>query len=110
MLRVRQVFPRPRLADIPGGVRATLGAARLPIKRGDTVAVGAGSRGIANIDAIDRRITLTLREFGETPQAEQYQALKREAEQSKTATLGDLLKAQLGDRLKAMRGASKEDK
>ncbi len=65
---------------------------------------------VANIDAIDRRITLTLRNVGETPQAEQYQALKREAEQSKTATLGDLLKAQLGDRLKAMRGASKEDK
>ena len=67
MLRVRQVFPRPRLADIPGGVRATLGAARLPIKRGDTVAVGAGSRGIANIDAIVKAVIGCLQDLGARP-------------------------------------------
>src|ERR1700738_5742482 len=44
MFRVRQTFPRTRLEDIPGGVRETLAAAHLPIKRGDTVAVGAGER------------------------------------------------------------------
>ena len=67
MLRVRQIFPRPRLADIPGGVRATLGAARLPIKRGDTVAVGAGSRGIANIDAIVKAAVGSLQDLGARP-------------------------------------------
>ena len=67
MLRVRQIFPRPRLADIPGGVRATLGAARLPIKRGDTVAVGAGSRGIANIDAIVKAAIGSLQDLGARP-------------------------------------------
>ena len=67
MLRVRQIFPRPRLADIPGGVRATLGAARLPIKRGDTVAVGAGSRGIANIDAIVKAVIGCLQDLGARP-------------------------------------------
>ena len=67
MLRVRQIFPRPRLADIPGGVRATLGAARLPIKRGDTVAVGAGSRGIANIDAIVKAVIGSLQDLGARP-------------------------------------------
>ncbi|HLB35563.1 MAG TPA: hypothetical protein VJL31_03265, partial [Gemmatimonadales bacterium] len=67
MLRVRQIFPRPRLADIPGGVRATLGAARLPIKRGDTVAVGAGSRGITNIDAIVKAAIGSLQDLGARP-------------------------------------------
>jgi len=67
MLRVRQIFPRPRLADIPGGVRATLGAARLPIKRGDAVAVGAGSRGIANIDAIVKAAIGSLQDLGARP-------------------------------------------
>lgn len=67
MVRVRQTFPRPRLADIPGGVRAALGAARLPVKPGDTVAVGAGSRGIANIDAIVKATVGYLRDLGARP-------------------------------------------
>ena len=46
MYRVRQTFPRTRLEDIPAGVAGALEAGDLPIKRGDTVAVGAGSRGI----------------------------------------------------------------
>jgi len=52
MARVRQTFPRPRVADIPRAVAEALDAARHPIARGDTVAVGAGSRGVANIDVI----------------------------------------------------------
>ncbi|HEY5724750.1 MAG TPA: [Fe-S]-binding protein, partial [Methylomirabilota bacterium] len=51
---MRQSFAGPRLADIPGGVRSALAGAPLPIRRGDTVAVGAGSRGIANIATIVR--------------------------------------------------------
>ncbi|MCB9608320.1 MAG: hypothetical protein H6716_17155 [Polyangiaceae bacterium] len=34
----------------------------------------------------------------------QYTALKREAASTKSATLGDLLKAKLGDKLAAMTG------
>src|SRR5688572_3920252 len=52
MIRVRQTFARQRVADIPRTVAATLAGAGVPIKRGDTVAVGAGSRGIANIGVI----------------------------------------------------------
>src|SRR5437867_2927508 len=44
MLRIRQTFPRSRVADIPRTVAQALGAAGLPIKGGDAVAVGAGSR------------------------------------------------------------------
>src|SRR6266699_4356299 len=67
MYRVRQSFPRQRLVDIPAGVRATMAQADLPIKRGDVVAVGAGSRGIANIAVIVRGVVDPLRELGARP-------------------------------------------
>jgi hypothetical protein len=52
MVRIRQTSPRSRVADIPRAVAEALDRAGLPIKRGDTVAVGAGSRGVANIAVI----------------------------------------------------------
>ncbi|HXH84531.1 MAG TPA: [Fe-S]-binding protein [Candidatus Tectomicrobia bacterium] len=67
MLRVRQTFPRPRVDDIPAAVARALEAARLPVKRGDTVAVGAGSRGIANIDVIVGATVRWLRDLGARP-------------------------------------------
>ncbi|MGH7385936.1 MAG: hypothetical protein ACREKG_12235, partial [Candidatus Rokuibacteriota bacterium] len=67
MYRVRQSFPRTRLEDIPTGVEKTLAAAALPIKRGDTVAVGAGSRGIANIAVIVRATVDWLKAQGARP-------------------------------------------
>src|SRR5438094_7212555 len=67
MIRVRQTFPRPRVADIPRAVAATLGEAALRIKPGDTVAVGAGSRGIANIGTIVGATVKWLQDFGARP-------------------------------------------
>jgi hypothetical protein len=67
MIRVRQTFARPRVADIPRTVAETLEAARLPVKRGDTVAVGAGSRGIANIDTIVGATVHYLKDLGARP-------------------------------------------
>src|SRR5256886_14375572 len=67
MIRVRQTFPRPRVADIPRAVTATLGEAALRIRPGDTVAVGAGSRGIANIGAIVGAAVRWLRDLGARP-------------------------------------------
>jgi small subunit ribosomal protein S1 len=49
---------------------------------------------VANIDSVDRRVTLTMRAPGESPEAEQVQALKRERS-GKGATLGDVLKQKL---------------
>ena len=69
-----------------------------PPKAGDKVKAE-----VSNIDAMDRRITMTMRNVGGTPQAEQFNAMKRETS-GKTATLGDLLKAKLGDKLAAMAG------
>jgi hypothetical protein len=67
MVRVRQKFSGPRLADIPGGVRRALGTAGLPIRAGDSVAVGAGSRGIANIATIVRATVDDLKARGARP-------------------------------------------
>jgi hypothetical protein len=67
MVRVRQTFARSRVADIPRAVAERLAAANLPVKRGDTVAVGAGSRGIANIDVIVGAAVRYLRDLGARP-------------------------------------------
>src|SRR5437870_6889058 len=67
MIRVRQTFAGPRLTDIPRTVAERLEGAGLPIKRGDTVAVGAGSRGIANIDTIVGATVRWLRDRGARP-------------------------------------------
>jgi small subunit ribosomal protein S1 len=50
---------------------------------------------ISNIDSVDRRITLTMRNPGESQEAEQLMVLKRE-QTGKGATLGDVLKDKLG--------------
>jgi hypothetical protein len=69
MFRVRQTFPRPRVEDIPATVAAEM--ARLPlaekISDGQSVAVTAGSRGIANIKEITRSVVQHLRSVGAEP-------------------------------------------
>ncbi|MGH7275826.1 MAG: lactate racemase domain-containing protein, partial [Candidatus Rokuibacteriota bacterium] len=67
MLRVRQTFPRPRVTDIPHAVTLALAGAALKIRRGDTVAVGAGSRGIANIDVVVGATVRWLQDIGARP-------------------------------------------
>ena len=67
MVRIRQTFPRPRVEDIPSAVRQALSGIALPIKRGDRVAVGAGSRGIANISTIVRATVAYLKTQGSQP-------------------------------------------
>jgi hypothetical protein len=67
MVRVRQAFPRPRVEDIPRTVAERLAAAGLAVRPGDTVAVGAGSRGIASIDVIVGATVRYLRDLGARP-------------------------------------------
>jgi hypothetical protein len=67
MIRVRQTFARPRVADIPKAVTQALGAAAVSVKAGDTVAVGAGSRGIANIGTVVGATVRWLKELGARP-------------------------------------------
>src|SRR2546423_14022354 len=67
MVRVRQTFARPRVPDIPRAVADAWAGAGLPVKRGDTVAVGAGGRGIANIDVVVGATVRYLRDLGARP-------------------------------------------
>lgn len=69
MVRLRQNFPRPRVENIPAAVRAALEPLSLGtrIKPGQTVALTAGSRGIANIPLILKSVVQTLKDFGAKP-------------------------------------------
>jgi hypothetical protein len=69
IFRLRQTFERPRVEDIAGTVRAELARLKLQrrIRPGQTVAITAGSRGIANIVLIIRTLVDYLRELGAQP-------------------------------------------
>lgn len=69
MLRVRQHFDCPRVDDIPATVRAQLRSLSLgdTVRPGQSIAITAGSRGIANIAAITRAIVDHCRELGTVP-------------------------------------------
>jgi hypothetical protein len=69
MVRVCQEFERPRLEDVAGAVRAALEQLDLgrTIQPGHTVALTAGSRGIANIPLVLRSVAGFLKELGAKP-------------------------------------------
>ncbi len=69
VLRIRQQFERPRVAAIPTAVRAELAKLNLPavIRPGQTVALTAGSRGIANIPLVLKSTADFLKELGAKP-------------------------------------------
>src|SRR5262249_25104099 len=66
---LRQTAPQPVVTDLAGAVRRQWMASRLPqrIRRGDRVAVGVGSRGIANVATMARATIETLRDLGAQP-------------------------------------------
>ena len=69
MFRVKQRFEGPTLHDIPGSVRETMGSLNFKarVKPGQTVAITAGSRGIANIATITRTVVDELKALGLKP-------------------------------------------
>ncbi|MFQ5731817.1 MAG: lactate racemase domain-containing protein [Planctomycetaceae bacterium] len=69
MMRIRQTFDAPRIADVPGEVRDQLARLELgaKIRPGETVAVTAGSRGIANIAEIIKACVEHFQSLGATP-------------------------------------------
>lgn len=66
---VRQVAKQPSIADVAGEVRRQWLDSKVAkrIKRGDRIAVGCGSRGIANITTIVRSTVEALQELGAKP-------------------------------------------
>ncbi|HVX61064.1 MAG TPA: lactate racemase domain-containing protein [Pirellulales bacterium] len=69
MFRVRQTFEAPRVDDIPGTVRSELASLGLEkkVKPGQTVAITAGSRGIANIKVIIKTAVQYFQSIGAKP-------------------------------------------
>ena len=69
MFRLRQTFERPQVTDIPGTVERELAGLNLgaKIKPGQSVAVTAGSRGIANIHLVVKAIVTHLKKLGAQP-------------------------------------------
>jgi hypothetical protein len=69
VVKVRQTFPRPRVEDVEGTVREQLRKEEITsaIRPGMSVAVTAGSRGIARIDEIIRAVIEGLKEMGAEP-------------------------------------------
>ena len=69
MIRVRQRFERPLVTDIPGEVQRQLASLNLGrrVRPGQSVAITAGSRGIANIAVITRAIVSHCRDLGLQP-------------------------------------------
>ena len=69
IFHVRQSFPRPRVEDVAAEVQRELATLHLgeTIRAGQTVAVTAGSRGIAQIHRIIKAIVDHLKELGASP-------------------------------------------
>lgn len=69
MARVRQKFDPTRLDDIAGAVRREFQRLeiRARVKPGQSIAVGCGSRGVANIGLIARTVVEELRGLGARP-------------------------------------------
>jgi hypothetical protein len=69
MFRLHQHFEAPVVNDIPGTVRHEIERLNLhrKVKRGETVAISAGSRGVANVHVITRAIVDTLKQLGARP-------------------------------------------
>ncbi len=69
MYRIRQTFEEPAVADIPATVQAELARAGVAsvIKPGQTVALTAGSRGVANIATIIKAAADYLTTIGAKP-------------------------------------------
>ncbi len=69
VVKIRQTFPRPRVEDVGGTVRDQLRREDIAsaVRPGMSVAVTAGSRGIARIDEILRAVVDGLKEMGAEP-------------------------------------------
>jgi hypothetical protein len=70
MLRLRQHFERPRVENVAAAVRnelERLELGRQKIRPGQTVALTAGSRGIANIPLVLKSVATFLKDLGARP-------------------------------------------
>ena len=69
IFRVQQKFPRPRIQDVAAETDAQLSRLRLEhrLRAGQSVAITAGSRGVANVAVVLRQIAAHVRKLGGEP-------------------------------------------
>lgn len=65
--RVIQHFPRPRVENIERAVEAQLAGCGVKVAHGSSIAIAAGSRGIANLARIIRTVALFVERAGAKP-------------------------------------------
>jgi small subunit ribosomal protein S1 len=89
------------------GIDAIIPAGEMPVgtslKPGDKVKAE-----VANVDAMDRRLSMSMQNPGSSDKAEQLQVLRRETS-GKGATLGDLFKDKLAGMAAAQESGNTED-
>lgn len=66
-MRIRQSFPSRKIADLPAAVQAELSALDLRLKPGARIAIGIGSRGIANLVPLAKELIAFLKAKGALP-------------------------------------------
>ena len=69
MMRIHQHFEAPTIEDIPAAVRAEVARLSLSskVKKGDSIAISVGSRGIANIPLIIKTLVDEFKSLGMEP-------------------------------------------
>ena len=69
MARVRQAFDHHKIDDVAGAVTNEMGREdiKAKVKPGAKIAVGVGSRGVANIDVAVKALIASLKELGADP-------------------------------------------
>ncbi len=67
VFRVRQKFPRPRVADIGAEIAAQVAGLRLTVKKGASVAIACPSRGLASYPELVAGTVAALKELGLRP-------------------------------------------
>ncbi len=66
-MRIRQAFPSRKIGNLPEAVRGELFALNLQVKPGARIAIGIGSRGIANLQSLARELIGFLKGLGASP-------------------------------------------
>jgi small subunit ribosomal protein S1 len=105
VLRVAEYGAFVKIED---GIEALIPTGDLPeagVRQGDELKAE-----VSNVDQMDRRITMTTRAVGTSSASEAAEVVKRETQGSRGATLGDLLKEKLGDKLSSITGGGDANK
>jgi hypothetical protein len=66
-VKIRQTFPSRKIGNLPEAIRAELSALDLALKPGARIAIGIGSRGIANLTVLARELIAFLKGLGAQP-------------------------------------------